>query len=204
MNVSNTTSHFLDPSSIDVFICSAQCLNLLLVGSKKIWIPQKWCSTTYIDSLGYSNSNFIFRPIFVKKFGQFLCSEGLKTAKKSKLLIFHDFSFWIFFCTQFFPFFFLSGNHIYWEFFYLKKTFIKKKKFQLFFKKIPLVPPMDVFSSFGGPRVVAADLSCSRVASVHCDFVGVCGGAVFWPEKDFLKRVESCLGEVLTRLSYIS
>ena len=45
---------------------------------------------------------------------------------------------------------------------------------------------MDVFSSFGGPRVVAADLSCSRVASVHCAFQGGRGGSVFSPIQLFL------------------
>ena len=57
---------------------------------------------------------------------------------------------------------------------------------------------MDVFSSFGGPRVVAADLSCSRVASVQCVFQGGRGGSIFWSEIDFLKRVNMSLGVVLT------
>ena len=44
----------------------------------------------------------------------------------------------------------------------------------------------------------------AAVASVHCGSAGGCGGSIFCPEKDFLKRVESCLGVVLTALSYIS
>ena len=90
-----------------------------------------------------------------------------------------------YFAHNFLQFTFLNGNHTSLDFFSLKNVLSKKYFPNFIFKNFPLVPPMDVFSSFGGPRVVAADLSCSRVASVHCDFVGVWGGTIFWPEKGF-------------------
>ena len=140
---------------------------------------------------------FIYGPIFGLLGGPFFGLRRQKMTKKSKLFIFHYFSCWNFF----FHFFSEWQLYILGNFSYKKVWFEKKSIF--FFKNFPLVPPMDVFSSFGGPRVVAADLSCSRVASVHCDFVGVCGGAVFWPEKDSLKRANLSLGEILTRHRYI-
>ena len=145
----------------------------------------------------------IFGPIFGLLGGPFLGSEGKKRPKNQNCSFSLFFMLKIFLNTISFNFFFLNGNYIYWEIFHFNKKFDLKKRIQIFFKNFPLVPPMDAYFSFGGPRVVAADLSCSRVASVHCDFVGVCGGAVFWPEKDSLKRANLSLGEILTRHRYI-
>ena len=140
-----------------------------------------------------------YLDIFLDQFWAIFGLRRPKTGQKIKIVHFLLFFVLKFFLNTIFWILFSWMETIYFlGFFSLKKCFIKKYFPIFFFKNFPLVPPMDVFSSFGGPRVVAADLSCSRVASVHCDFVGVCGGAVFWPEKDFLKRVESCLGEVLT------
>ena len=183
---------------------TSQCLNLLLVGSKKVWIPQKWCLTTYINFLGYSKFKFLYLDLFLDFWGGHFWAQKAKNDQKIKIVHFHYFSCWKFFWTQFLSIFFFWMATIYTgKFFISTKSLIWKKESKFFFKNFPLVPPMDVFSSFGGPRVVAADLSCSRVASVHCDFVGVCGGAVFWPEKDFLKRANLSLGEILTRHRYI-
>ena len=96
------------------FICIqishiSQCLNLLLVGSKKVWIPQKWCLTTYIDSLGYSIFKFYIGTYFGTYFSPILGSEGKKNGQKFKIVhfllffvlkiflhtIFSNFFFWM-------------------------------------------------------------------------------------------------------------
>ena len=90
----------------------------------------------------------------------------------------------IFFAHNFLHFIFSEWKPYILGFFSLKNVLLKKYFPNFFFKNFPLVPPMDVFSSFGGPRVVAADLSCSRVASVHCAFQGGRGGSVISPIQD--------------------
>ena len=141
----------------------------------------------------------LYLDLFFDLFWDIFGLRRPKTRQKIKMVHFPlFFVLKIFLHIIFFHFIFLNGNHIFPLIFFIKKCFIKNIFSIFFFKNFPLVPPMDVFSSFGGPRVVSADLSCSRVASVHCVFQGGRGGSVFWPEKDFLKRVESCLGVVLT------
>ena len=102
---------------------TAQCLNLLLGGSKKVGFQQKWCLTTPTDSLGYSKFKFYIWTYFWTYFGPFWGSEGQKTAKKSKLLIFHYFLCWKLFCTQFFAFYFSEWNTSYILRFFSLKMF---------------------------------------------------------------------------------
>ena len=115
-----------------------------------------------------------YLDLFLDHFWTIFGLRRPKTSQKNQ-----NSSFSAIFCVEisfehnFLNFIFLNGNHIFPWIFFIKK---RKKYFPIFFfKNFPLVPPMDVFSSFGGPRVVAADLSCSRVASVHCIFQGDTG-----------------------------
>ena len=117
------------------------------------------------------NSNFIFEPILGPILGQFWVQKAKKQPKNQNCL------FSLFFVLKIFLHTIFSTFFSEWQPYVL--AILLKKNSNSFFKKIPLVPPMDVFSSFGGPRVVAADLSCSRVASVHVTVWGFVGEQIF-------------------------
>ena len=121
------------------------------------------------------NSNLLFGHIFGPILGHFWAQKAKNRPKNQNSSFSAIFRVEIFFEHNFLNFIFLNGNHIFPWIFFIKKMFYKKIFSNFFFKNFPLVPPMDVFSSFGGPRVVSSDLSCSRVAAVHCAFQGDTG-----------------------------
>ena len=140
-----------------------------------------------------------YLDLFLDQFWAIFGLRRPKTGQKIKIVHFLLFFVLKFFLSTIFWILFSWMETIYFlGFIFIKKMFYKKIFSSFFFQNFSFGPPMDVFSSIGGPRVVSSDLSCSRVAAVHCAFQGDTGWAIFWPEKDFLKRVESCLGEVLT------
>ena len=121
-----------------------QCLNLLLVGSKKVWIPQKWCSNTYINFLGYSKFKFFYLDLFLDFLGGHFWAQKAKNDQKIKIVHFSLlFMLKIFLNTTFFNFFFLNGNYLYWEIFHFKKkSLIWKKESKFFFQKFSFGPPL--------------------------------------------------------------
>ena len=153
----------------------AQCLNLLGMGRKKSEFFKNGVKPLLWTLLGTHNSNLLFGPIFGPILGHFWAQKAKNRPKNQNSSFSVIFRVEIFFEHNFLNFIFLNGNHIYPWIFFIKKCFIKKYFPIFFFKNFPLVPPMDVFSSFGGPRVVSSDLSCSRVAAVHCAFQGDTG-----------------------------
>ena len=135
-----------------------QCLNLILVGSKKVWIPQKWCLTTYINFLGYSIFKFLYLDLFLDFFGGHFWAQKAKNDQKIKIVHFHYFSCWKFFWTQFLSIFFFWMATIYTgKFFILKKKFDLKKRIQFFFQKFSFGPPYGCFFFLWGTKG-----SCSR------------------------------------------
>ena len=125
--------------------------------------------------LGTHISIFLFESIFGPILGHFWAQKAKNRQKNQNSSFSTIFRIEFFFAHNFLHFIFRNGNHIFPWIFFIQKCFIKKYFPIFFFKIFPLVPPMDVFSSFGGPRVVSSDLSCSRVAAVHCAFQGDTG-----------------------------
>ena len=112
-----------------------QCLNLLLVGSKKVWIPQKWCSTTYINFLGYSKFKFFYLDLFLDFLGGHFWAQKAKNDQKIKIVHFSLlFMLKIFLNTIFFNFFFWMATIYTGKFFILKKSLIWKKESNFFSK----------------------------------------------------------------------
>ena len=99
-----------------------QCLNLLLVGSKKVWIPQKWCSNTYINFLGYSKFKFFYLDLFLDFLGGHFWAQKAKNDQKIKIVHFSLlFMLKMFLNTTFFNFFFWMATIYTGKFFILKK-----------------------------------------------------------------------------------